>query len=97
VQSDPARSAWADQFAKPIVIRKALAYDASGALLASVDATRADESEKRLDTVKPDAYLEPDAPPAPPPAPPAAAPDAPPAGMADEPADGKAPVDAPPK
>jgi cyclophilin family peptidyl-prolyl cis-trans isomerase len=58
----------ADQLASPVAIRKALVYE-KGALKACHDASKVDESERRLDTLKLDAYKE--APP-PPPAPPAA-------------------------
>lgn len=71
IRGDAKLGRLADQLAVPVVIRKALVYE-KGALKACHDATKVDETEKRLDTLKLDAYREtPAAPPATPPAPPA--------------------------
>ena len=62
----------AEQFVRPVTIVKALVYD-KGVLRACGDASKVDESEKKLETVKVDALKVPDAPAPPtPPAPPAA-------------------------
>lgn len=64
----------AEQLVKPVTIVKALVYD-KGVLRVCGDATKADESEKKLDTVKVDALKVPDAPAPPaPPTPPAPSP-----------------------
>ena len=74
ILADANLSKLADQFANPITIVKALVYE-KGTLKACGDGLQADESEKRLDTVKPDASLVPE-PPAKPPTPPAETPTA---------------------
>lgn len=70
---DFSKSKTAEQLSKPVTIVKALVYD-KGVLRACGDASKVDESEKKLETVKVDALRVPDAPT--PPTPPAT-----PAGM----------------
>ena len=79
----------AEHLVRPVTVVKVLVYD-KGVLLACGDAARADETEKKLDTVKVDALRVPDAPtpPTPPPAGMDAAMDG---GMDDAPMDGATP------
>lgn len=69
IRLDPKLSKLADQIETPPVLVKALVYE-KGALRACHDATKVDESERKLETVKPDALrVTPPAPPVPAPAP----------------------------
>lgn len=75
IRLDAKYSKLADQLATPIVIVRALVYD-KGVLRASADA-KVDESERKLDSIKPDATrVIPPPPPAAPATPPAGTPDA---------------------
>jgi len=73
VRVDLKRADTAEHLSRPVTVVKVLVYD-KGTLLACGDPARADETEKKLETVKVDALRVPDAPT--PPAPPT-----PPAGM----------------
>ena len=73
VRADPKTGRLADHLATPVVIRRALAFE-KGALMACHDATKVDETERRLDTMKLDAHKEAPPPPPAPPSPPASPP-----------------------